>query len=199
MGRIPWPIKILTRDLSRQLIENGITKINFSIDAATKQTYSIMRPGGVYGKTLENIRVFLEEKEKNGKSYPRIRVSFIVQDRNRHEVDKFFDLWKDHVNMISFQKVRQYNSSWNENTNLKAMPKSDYQCTQVFTTMMIGYKGGIHSCNFDYNHKYCLGNIRETTIKECWNSELMRGFRELHKKGNWIDNSLCRTCVLRSL
>ncbi len=190
---------LLTRDLSRQLVENGITKINFSIDAATEQTYSIVRPGGVYEETLENIRIFLEEKEKYGKSYPRVRVSFIVQDCNKYEVDDFFDLWKGHVNMISFQKVRQYNSSWNENTNLKAMPKSDYQCTQIFTTMMIDYKGGIHVCNFDYNHKYCLGNIKETTIKNCWNSELMKEFRGRHKKGDWADHSLCRDCVLRSL
>ena len=190
---------ILTRDLSRQLIENGITKINFSIDAATSQIYSIVRPGGVYEKTLENIRIFLEEKEKYGKSYPRTRVSFIVQDCNRHEVDKFFDLWEDHVNMVTFQKAKQYNSSWKEDSTLSSIPEYDFRCTQIFTTMMIDYKGGIHVCNFDYNHKYCLGNIRDITIKECWNSELMRGFRELHKKGNWIDNSLCRDCVLRSL
>lgn len=190
---------LLTRDLSRQLIENGITKINFSIDAATEQTYSIARPGGVYEETLENIRVFLEEKKKYGKSYPRVRVSFIVQDCNRHEVEKFFDLWKEYVNMITFQKVRQYNSSWNENTNLKVMPKSDYYCTQIFTTMLIDHKGGIHVCNHDYNHKYCLGKIRDITIKECWNSGLMREFMELHKKGDWANNNHCRNCVLKTL
>ena len=190
---------VLTRDLSRQLIENGITKINFSIDAATEHTYSIVRPGGMYERTIENIRIFLEEKMKYGKSYPRIRVSYIVQDCNRHEADKFFDLWKDHVNMVTFQKAKQYNSSWKEDTTLSSMLEYDFRCTQIFTTMMIDYKGGIHVCNFDYNHNYCLGNIRETTIKECWNSDLMRDFMELHKKGHWADNGHCRNCVLRSL
>jgi radical SAM protein with 4Fe4S-binding SPASM domain len=79
------------------------------------------------------------------------------------------------------------------------MLEYDFRCTQIFTTMMIDYKGGIHVCNFDYNHNYCLGNIRETTIKECWNSDLMRDLMALHKKGHWADNGHCRNCVLRSL
>jgi len=95
---------LLTRELSFDLIESGLTKINFSIDAASPETYRKVRVGGKYEKVIANIDEFLDIKKKIGKSYPRVRVAFVVTDENKHEQRRFYDLWKNKVNVISFQR-----------------------------------------------------------------------------------------------
>jgi radical SAM protein with 4Fe4S-binding SPASM domain len=189
---------LLTRDISSQLISNGLTKINFSIDACSKKIYSRVRPGGSYSQTIENIFTFLEEKKKHGKSFPRVRVSFIVQDDNRHEMEDFFNFWQNKVNVIAFQQLKHYNNTWEE-PDVTAFQDYEYQCPQIFTTLMLEQSGGIHICNHDYNHEHCLGNIKDISIRDCWHSKILKQLRELHLKKKWAEHKFCRRCVLRSL
>jgi len=187
---------LLTGDISKKLIENGLTKINFSLDAASRETYKKLRIGGNYEKVISNIRVFLEEKKARGKSYPRVRVSFVVSDENKHEQKKFYDLWKDNVNVISFQRCYDFkgmNSSDNVGAE-KRMPVRHF-CTQLWQLLTITYEGDILLCERDYSHNYVLGNMKTHTIHECWNSEIMNKFRQLHKENRWDEIPLCKKCV----
>ncbi len=190
---------LLTRDLSRKLIQNGLTKINFSIDAATTKTYAATRPGGDYAKVLQNIEDFLEEKERNGKSYPRVRVSFIIQDSNQDEAEMFYEQWKVKANVIAFQKMKNYEKILGDNSHTPLNLTYDFKCTQLFTLLMIDYKGGIHFCIQDYNHKYTLGSIGKNKIKECWNADIIERLRDLHREGRYSEFSFCKNCVLGSL
>lgn len=186
---------LLTREISRSLIRNGLTKINFSIDAATPETYSIVRKGGNYHQVVKNIEVFLDEKKRHGKSYPRVRISFIVQEENKNEMETFYDQWKDHANIICFQKAKNYNVILQQELDAGNENRYDFRCYQVFTNMMVDYKGGIHICSHDYNHKHILGGILKNTIKECWESSSMRQFRDIHRKGEWSSINFCKNCV----
>lgn len=190
---------VLTEKISKELIENGITKINFSIDAASSETYSITRPGGKYEKTLENIRGFLEAKRKYGRSYPRVRVSFIVQDANVHEVEDFYKEWQDKVNLIAFQKAKDFKKILGNNVSASSVPDYKFNCSQVFTTLMVNFKGNIHICNHDYNHEHLLGNLRNVSIEDAWNSNTMKNLREIHSNGDWAKFQLCTHCVMGSI
>lgn len=189
---------LLTRDISRELIKNGLTKINFSIDAATEETYSITRAGGVFNKTMENIEMFLEEKQRAGKSYPRVRVSFIIQSANKGELEAFYKNWEKKINVISFQKTLDYNEILDEKDGSIDSKTYNFKCYQPFTNLMVDWKGGVHVCNHDYNHKYILGNLESSSIKECWLSEEMEKFRKIHKEGKWSELNFCKNCVLGS-
>ena len=50
---------MLTPKRSARLISSGLTKINFSIDATTSETYDIVRPGGDFKRVVENVKAFL--------------------------------------------------------------------------------------------------------------------------------------------
>ena len=190
---------LLTRKLSRALIQNGVTKINFSIDAATTKIYEKVRPGGVYDKVIRNVEAFLDEKQGHGKSYPRVRVSFIVQEHNKREIELFYAQWEKRVNVISFQKYLDYKKILGENENDVQPEAFDYQCYQPFTNLMIDYKGGIHVCNHDYNHRYILGKIDQDTLTACWQSETMEELRNAHRNTRWSDIELCKNCVIGSM
>lgn len=132
-------------------------------------------------------------------SYPRVRVSFIVQEHNKHEIDLFYAQWEKRVNVISFQKSLDYAKILTENENAVQSETYSFQCYQPFTNLMIDYKGGIHACNHDYNHRYIFGKIGQETLMNCWQSETMEEFRNAHRNARWPDIELCRSCVIGSM
>ncbi|MBF0557344.1 MAG: radical SAM protein [Nitrospirae bacterium] len=185
---------LLSKELSVRLIDAGLTKINFSLDAASAGVYAKVRSSGDYDRVLQNINDFLEARKQAGKSYPRVRVSFIVSELNKHEREDFYNQWKDLVNVISFQKCYDFTVTAKE-TLAGHETKKSYKCSQLWQLLTITYEGDMLVCEHDYNHEYVLGNLRTHSIHECWHSDTMKRFRDLHASGRWHDIPLCRNCV----
>lgn len=188
---------LLTRELSCKLIDSGLTKINFSLDAATEQVYNKVRVGGDYQKVVSNLDNFLQIKKMIGKSYPRVRVSFVVSEENKHEQEKFYELWKGRVNIISYQKCYDFIKMRSQDPHgLEKIPVlNGYQCSQLWQLMTITYTGDVLICEHDYEHKYVLGNLKKNTLYECWNSETMNYFRKLHMENRCYEIPICKRCV----
>lgn len=191
---------LLTKEISRKLIQNGLTKINFSLDALTPETYSKIRVGGDYNKVFDNIMTFLDVKKSFGKSYPRTRVSFICSDKNEHERDAFFNFWKGKVNVIAFQGKRDYRKMFlkqNENAEDKdiAYTQNKYRCSQLWQLLVVDSNGDILPCLQDYKKQYVLGNLKDMLIKEAWHSKKMNDLREKHLNSSWHEADMCFKCV----
>lgn len=187
---------LLNRELSIELIESGLTKINFSLDAASSNVYKKVRVGGDYGKVIANINEFLEVKKEFGKSYPRVRVSFVISEENKHEQKKFYALWKDKVNLIAFQQYYDF-SKMKDSYNYKSEDQviGAHCCNQLWQLLTVTCDGDIIICQHDYNHEHVLGNLKTHTIYECWHSDTINKFRELHLKNRWHEIPLCRKCI----
>lgn len=187
---------LLNKKLSKELIASGLTKINFSLDAASSEVYKKVRPGGDYEKVLSNINDFLAAKKEYGKSYPRVRVSFIITPENRHEQSKFYDLWKDKVNVISFQRCYDFTQfNYTDSYDLNPNREIKHCCTQLWQLLTITYEGDLLICERDYKHNHVLGNLKTHTIHECWHSKTMNEFRKLHRENRWFEIPICRKCV----
>ena len=95
---------LLKEEISRNLINSGLTRIQISIDAVTQETYNKVRPGGNLKVILENIFNFLEIKKELNKTTPLVRSNFVKTELNEFELDEFIKLWKDKVDMIGVQE-----------------------------------------------------------------------------------------------
>ena len=94
---------LLTKEVSKKLIQSGLTKINVSLDAITKETYDKVRVGGDFDITVKNIHNFLEARKEIGKKIPKLRVTFVRTALNEHEYEKFVDYWKNIADNIGIQ------------------------------------------------------------------------------------------------
>lgn len=190
---------LLTEDISGRLIRSGLTKMNFSIDAATPRTYLKVRPGGDYDKVIKNIRTFLELKEKMKKRYLRTRVSFVIQDENMQEKKAFFEFWKDKVNVISFQYLIDFSKFKNRVGRLPECP-STFNCYKPWQLLIVRYNGDVIPCGMPFRYyrekDYLLGNLHSTTIKECWNSPKLKKIRVSLEEGTYQQIAFCRDCSL---
>ena len=79
----------LTKDLSEQLINFGISRINISLDAASKESYLKIRKKSNLEVVENNIHDLVALKNKH--SRPLVRVSFCSQPDNKHEKSRFIE------------------------------------------------------------------------------------------------------------
>lgn len=60
------------------------------------------------------------------------------------------------------------------------------RCYAIWTNLFVGAKGGVYPCFIQK-----VGNVREHSLKELWNSPQMRVFRKRRRDGGF---ALCRGC-----
>tara|TARA_B100000315_G_C14583827_1_gene591878 strand:- start:2614 stop:3705 length:1092 start_codon:yes stop_codon:yes gene_type:complete len=202
---------LLDKNIVSRLLDNPITKLCISIDAASKETYEKIRIGSDFHRVKNNILNLLEEREKRNSKFPIIRLSFLEMDSNAHEVEPFIKFWIDKVDYIDIQCYRPLlNTGEFKKLDLKDEAKKekfsnansnvDNRCSIPFERVMITGDGSVLLCCEFYRKELIFGNIIEDSIYTIWNSRKTKNFREMHKIGN--DESqkhpVCGPCLLNT-
>ncbi|MFQ5424344.1 MAG: radical SAM protein [Phycisphaerae bacterium] len=74
---------------SRKIVESqAVNMVNFSIDAATAETYATIR-GGDLGRVLKKIEMLQEMKREGDRKQPHVSMSFVAMRDNIHELPDF--------------------------------------------------------------------------------------------------------------
>ena len=109
---------LLTRELSEQLIKNGLNDLSISIDAATNGTYEKLRgnPNSNFEKLIHNIKELNELKEKHKSKSPWLSTNFVGTKDNIHELLDFIDLAKKlKIGSVRLTNVEPYTMEVQEN------------------------------------------------------------------------------------
>lgn len=195
---------LMTKAVSKKLIEAGLTKLNVSLDAATKETYDKVRVGGDFEKTIKNIHDFLDVRKDLGRKLPKIRLSFVVSKINQHEYDEFVKYWEKKVDSLGVQYVQNPfgEGKFEDKTrgdqfmieNKKSRPPKFY-CSEPFKRLTLRSNGDVLPCCSFYAVDMLVGNWKNTSLEEIWNGQKMRELRGIHKKGEYYKNKICKNCV----
>lgn len=203
---------LLTEDNSKKLINSGLTRLQVSIDATSKDVFDKVRQGGSYNTVLNNVLKFLDIRKKLNKELPTLRVNFVKTDLNKHQLDEFLEFWSDKSDCIGIQNlVNIMKPSYNKNKNI------NFKCSQPFTHMTLRYDGSLLPCcaffgaklpiakikneskHFISNEKNLenpeTNNLEFLTISKTWNSKRIKELREIHSKGEYYKNDVCNQCV----
>jgi len=190
----------LTDARARKLLDSGLTRLRFSLDAYSEEVFKKIRIGGRYKQVIKNIENFLDLKERGGYKLPITGVSFCKQKDNEHEEQQFIDFWKDKVDIVSIQKYvppvlepgydRFYASDQLKNKKRFI----GFKCPQPFQRVTIR-NSDITPCCAMFSSKLKVGDVSEDKIHDAWNSETMNELRDIHSKGEWYKNEICRKCV----
>ncbi len=201
--RITTNSSLLTREKSIALIEAGLNKIEFSTTGASREVYETIYQGKDFEVVLNNITTFLEENAKRG--FPvHTRPTFVFEETSKKDKNRFLELFSK----LPFDDV--YISplinmfGWNEEVNLenfKKRKKEDWpSCKAPWRQIGIQSNGDVRGCIFDYDSRYLIGNVKDNTVLEIWNSEKMQRFREniINKDYDKIETEndlpLCADC-----
>ena len=191
----------LTPKRSQQILDSGLTRIRFSLDAFTPETYAKVRVGSIHlDRVIKKIENFLELREKGNYKLPIVGVSFCKVKQNENEIDDFINFWQSKVDLISIQKFmpptknkKKYQKYYSTD-QYKEEPVNKFHCVQPFQRIVFRNEY-IYPCCVSFNKDLKLGSIRNTKIYDAWHSPKMNEIRELHKKGEFYKDKTCKDCV----
>jgi len=195
-----------TKKRAEQILDSGLTRLRFSLDAATPETYAKVRVGSIpLEKVIKNIEYFLEIKEKKNYKLPIVGVSFCKMAHNEHEVDQFINFWSNKVDIIAIQRfvppipneegfAPDKYSKYYSKDQVNEKPINEFKCVQPFQRVMIK-NDKIGPCCVSFNKELILGSINDTTIYEAWHSKKMKKIRKMHKEGKFYLDKTCNDCV----
>jgi len=207
---------LLTKARVDKLLEaGGVTRVFISLDAATEETYNIIRASRAktaagaqrLAEAEANIRYLVQRRDELGLQLPVVRVSFVLQEENKHEVDAFRKRWIDIVDAVDFQREGSHagievmelldeEERWKERelgTHLKRMRPEERYCHYPFDTLAIWSDGNVGPCCAYQGKNIPVGNIREQTLQEIWHGEKMQRLRKQHREGKL--NVVCQQCL----
>ena len=193
---------LLTAEIIDELIRSGLTWLSLSIDAATEETYRVVRGRG-FDNVLANAHKVLEARRRAGSPFPFVRVSFVAIPETVYQMQDFHAYWKPHVEMVEFQDYVCVNPIGIENRPYIAdsdlfelIPPEN--CPQPFYRMGISAGGVVGPCCSSYGQleEINLGQIGETTIEELWRGHKMRAIRAQHTKPEGPSGlKTCSQCI----
>jgi len=187
---------VMTESLANRIVESGLTRIRFSLDAVTKDTYEKIRLGGVFEKVYNNIDLFLDVRKRLGSQLPKVGVNFVRMAANAHEEVVFKEYWASKVDYVVIQDFMtpdiEDDYSQLDIEDRQAVP--EFRCEQPWQRLYIRGNGDVTPCCAMFSSYLKLGNIHEHSLAELWNSEEARDLRKLHAEGRYRENPICLKC-----
>jgi radical SAM protein with 4Fe4S-binding SPASM domain len=191
---------LLNEEMSKFLIESGVTRVVISLDAANEETYKIIRSKDELKKVEHNILKLVELKKKKKTDLPIIRLSYVVQKENINELRMFKNKWENIVDYIDIQEQIDFNpvkdiEKWDTEKNFEVGNElvQNAECSYPFNSLHLYADGEIRPCCNFYGLGLPLGNIKNISLKEAWHGERINKIREglLSKKPNRV----CKECI----
>lgn len=185
---------LMTERNIKEIVDAGITKVLFSIDAATEKTYKKVRVGGNFKKVLWAIEKITLYRRKLKTGLPILRASFVSSSVNQHEIALFirkFSKIVDYVDVQPFLAYYHANRSFIPNNTPKV---SDFHCNQPWRNLIVRGNGDVLPCCSFYGPEIVVGNLYWNSLYEIFNYGLMKQLRIDSKEARYR-NVACRECA----
>lgn len=188
------------------VFDSGLDSIKFSIDAATRETYESERPGGDWDRLLDNIRLLRDGREQRGRG-PRLFGSYVITAGNVAEAGRFRQMFTGLLDEVYFSYVGSQGGNQTEENKAKItawlaeqtrssrLPEERWNpCNLLWNRFVVTYDGKLTICCVDFEARLVYGDLLESTLAECWNSEKMRHYRSVHRERRFDELPMCREC-----
>ncbi|MBU0513914.1 MAG: radical SAM protein [Proteobacteria bacterium] len=192
---------LLSRQVARDLIQAGLTRLEISLDAATEATFNKLRRGGSYGRVVRNIDAFLEERARAGSTWPLLRLSFLRTGLNHLELDEFITLWRGKADFFSIQEMILYEDAdiaSDQTVNAGRRPEQ-FTCAQPWQRLIVRSNGDVYPCCSAYGTRLVLGNAQKESLHDLWHGPAMSDLRGRLAEGRYAEIPACRECAEQSV
>jgi radical SAM protein with 4Fe4S-binding SPASM domain len=182
---------------SKEIANSGLDFMVISFDGIDKEEYEKIRQGSSYEKTLKNIKGFLQIKGRK----PHTVLQLIYMNYTKDKIKEYTNFWSSYnIEAVRIKPLQTWSGeikNINElsiNENLMSLKP----CDRPWRHLCILWDGKATPCEFDFDGAYPLGNIRDQSIAETWNSERILKLRKQHLSHNRNEIKLCRSCTYQA-
>lgn len=185
---------LFTERSIKAVMDAGVTRILFSIDAATEKTYGKVRPGGDMKKVLWAMGQILAYRKERKTNLPILRASFVPSAINQHEVNPFLEKFSGLADYVDIQPFWSYYFVNSDMIPDDTVPIKAFHCNQSWRNLIVRGNGDVLGCCAYYGTELVVGHLRWNSLYEIFNFGLMKQLRQEAKDGVYR-NPACRACA----
>ena len=189
-----------------RMLEMHLDSIKFSFQGADEGTYNEMREGGDYNQLLHILRMFSELRGE--RSHPFIQVSTTLTGETAEQVESFksdVERYCDYYNVgytkLNHLNVDEMRIDEKEKEKIRLLQEHEtlhhtYRsiCMEAYDKLSINWNGDVTLCCSDYDNFMIVGNILDQDLKQIFNSNAAKIYREAIARGEYGKIKCCSTC-----
>jgi MoaA/NifB/PqqE/SkfB family radical SAM enzyme len=177
---------LATRGRVEKLVEAGLDSLQFSLNAATRETYAKIHGFDLFDTVSGNLRDALKIRDTLGSSRRfEVKVSFVYAGEEG-EVAAAEKQWASIVDEFKPRKIK------NREGALGRIDTGE-PCLLPFSNIYINAYGLLTLCCHDFFNELAVADLRSTGIEEAWHNEIAVAFRRKFLRAK-IEGTLCGRC-----
>ncbi|MCD6220265.1 radical SAM protein [Candidatus Calescamantes bacterium] len=188
----------LTEEIGERIIDSPIDWIGISIHAIREDTYQRFTKRRDFQEILLRITLFIEKALKKwGEDFVMINITHAPGYLTEKEKEEALDYWKN----LGVKRIEYFPSPISRAGNVKWLPSVRHNrikgCRSIWRNEMIHilFNGDVVLCCMDWRREVVLGNVRDKSIEEIWNSPYYLRVEDWIKgKSKPPPNFLCLRC-----
>jgi len=200
--------ELLDGKMMKDLMDNGLDLITISLNATDQETYEKTMHNLSWRKVQENIR----QIERLDLGRTNVFVRLIRQRDNYRQAQDFRKSWKKRgFNVLIYGvnnrsgAVKKFEQlleplSWFQRLKRKILGYLSGKifpiCPYSFSMGNILANGDVPLCVNDWHNREILGNVKDQTLKEIYNSPKVNNIRKLMCQGRYDEIAPCKNCSL---
>lgn len=189
-------VSVITENSARKLMASGLDFLIMSIDGSEPRTYEAIRRGGNFEKVINNCKLVVEEKIRQGAT-THLTVQLILMEENQFDVGRQKKLFSSRQRRaINSFRTKPVVSSFANNASKVEHTRP---CFFPWNQMSITWDGRVNQCCFDFEVSHQLGDTKNENIEDIWNGPEITRTRSLHQSLQLDDIPVCSGCTLPEL
>jgi len=188
-------------ELLMRIVMAGLDRLNISLEGVNKEQYAEhAKVDFDFAELVEQIR-WLYPRRGDCEVTIKVPGNFLsAQDR-----EYFFNLFGDYCDRIFVEELSPIwpefdlqdragvTASETAGQYRETLEDKDV-CTYIFYAMAVNADGTVSACCPDWDQKLVVGNLKNESLGDIWNSVEMNKLRRLHLQGRRRENPVCRAC-----
>jgi len=193
---------LATPDRAVPVIEAGLSSIKFSVNAGSRETYSLVHGHDDFDKVIDNI-TFISRYRDVRAPHLRLMASCAVTRMVEGEKDRIKDILLSLVDDVVFFGVDgQSGQSLEQLPLLKsamspAIPQvgEAQPCAMLWNRVHLTWEGYLTLCCIDYENALTYADFKAAgSLAEAWNNTIIVRMRRRHQTQE-LRGTLCQNCL----
>lgn len=192
---------LLTEESAVRIAQAGFTRIVVSLQGMDAAAYKRTCGAKIdFQQFYNNLKLMYEKKDKSLRIHIKIADAAFGKDAIQESERNFYALFGGIADNVSVEKAVPLWQNLNFDTDTTAN-KFGYAfgevnyCSLLFYKMLVAPGGEIYPCT-NLPPPMSLGNIRDITLQEAWNSRKRLTFLQEHLRLTRYKNAHCKGCFV---
>lgn len=190
---------LLNKQMTEEFLQqSGFDEITLSLNAPTHEIYERIKNSSQYEHVTENVEYFLMRKKALKKRTPFVNLQLLKIKDVSFQIEEFVNNWKPLLkpgDCISVKESHSFAGQVSDpGVGTLVYPCKRAPCGQLWNFLAISWNGDVTPCCVDSFKKLKIGNVRDASLKDMWNSSKIMYMREIHMRREYHRLPLCSDC-----